>query len=223
MMQQNRMQQVVQDLHLYHQLCRPGRKPTRWSRLVVALSSRGFLKLLTHRYSLFLQWHRAQPAGQSLRWRLLVLFFAPFELLMKAVCKSEILEQTVVDGGVYLSNRGGIMLGAMHIGHGSVIHERVTIGTNVVTGGIPEIGENVWIGPGSIVYGGIKIGAGVTVLPGSVLTKNLPPRVVVQGNPARIVCKDFDNSSLRASLDTDVVESVLGNGELGNGGGRADV
>jgi serine acetyltransferase len=208
-------QQVLQDLHVYHQLYRPGKKATLWSRLLLALTSRGFMQLATHRYSLFLQWHRAQPNGDSLRWRLQVLLFAPFELMMKAVSKSEILEQTGLDGGIYLSNRGGIMLGAQNIGRGSVIHDRVTIGTNVVTGGIPDIGENVWVGPGSIVYGGIKIGAGVTVLPGSVLTKNLPPRVVVQGNPARIVRKDFDNAPLRASLETDVIERVLGSASAG--------
>jgi len=209
--------QLRQDLQRYHQLRFPERAMSRFSLARVALTSRGFQQLFMHRCSLALQSHRAQAYGQSLRWRTLVHLFAPFEQMMKAVCKGEILEQTQFDGGVYLSDRGGIMLGAEHVGRGSVVHQNVTIGTNSITGGVPYIGENVWIGPGSIVYGAIKIGSGVTVLPGSVLTKSIPDGMVVQGNPARVMRRGYDNSTLLRSLNTDVVDLVLaGNAEGAN-------
>jgi maltose O-acetyltransferase len=45
----------------------------------------------------------------------------------------------------------------------------------------------VWLGGGVIVLGGVTIGDGATIGAGSVVTKNVPQRVVVAGNPAQIV------------------------------------
>jgi serine acetyltransferase len=124
--------------------------------------------------------------------------------LSKVLAKSDILSSTQIEPGVYLSNRGHIILGARTIGTGTLIHGCVTIGMNLMNGGIPEIGRNVWIGPHSVIYGDIIIGDGVTVLPWTAVTKSLPPGVVVQGNPARIVKRGFNNNELRRSLTTDV-------------------
>lgn len=45
------------------------------------------------------------------------------------------------------------------------------------------------IGTGSTILGGITIGEGAIVGAGSVVTKDVPPRTVVAGNPARILRK----------------------------------
>ncbi|KAI8361621.1 acetyltransferase, partial [Mortierella sp. GBAus27b] len=50
-----------------------------------------------------------------------------------------------------------------------------------------HIGRNCWIGGGSVVCPGVTIGDGVVVKQGSVVAKNVPPFVVVEGSPARIV------------------------------------
>ncbi|GBB84117.1 hypothetical protein RclHR1_10750006 [Rhizophagus clarus] len=50
-----------------------------------------------------------------------------------------------------------------------------------------KIGNDVWIGGGAIICPGITIGDGVTVGAGSVVTKDVPPYVVVAGNPAKII------------------------------------
>ena len=76
--------------------------------------------------------------------------------------------------------------------------------------GIPVIGKNVWIGPDTIIHGDITVGDGATILGGSVLTKNVPPRCVVAGNPARIIRKEFDNISLRSSDSCEVEKELLG-------------
>lgn len=50
----------------------------------------------------------------------------------------------------------------------------------------PEIGRGVYIGIGATLLPGIKIGEGSFVGAGSVVTKDVPARVVVLGNPAKV-------------------------------------
>jgi acetyltransferase-like isoleucine patch superfamily enzyme len=57
----------------------------------------------------------------------------------------------------------------------------VTIGKPIV------IGRNVWIAAGAIVVGGVTIGEDSVVAAGSVVTKDVPPNVLVAGNPARVI------------------------------------
>lgn len=49
------------------------------------------------------------------------------------------------------------------------------------------IGDDVWIGAGALIIKGVTIGDRSIVAAGSVVTKNVPPDVVVAGNPARVV------------------------------------
>lgn len=49
------------------------------------------------------------------------------------------------------------------------------------------IGDNVWLGGGVIVCPGVTIGDDTVVGAGAVVTKDLPPRVVAVGNPARVM------------------------------------
>lgn len=54
--------------------------------------------------------------------------------------------------------------------------------------GIPvQIGHNVWIGGRAVINPGVKIGNNVVIASGAVVTKDVPDRVVVGGNPARII------------------------------------
>ncbi len=49
------------------------------------------------------------------------------------------------------------------------------------------IEEDVSIGPGVIVLPNVTIGRGAVVTAGSVVTKSVPPKTLMQGNPARPV------------------------------------
>ena len=49
------------------------------------------------------------------------------------------------------------------------------------------IGDNVWLGGGVIVCPGVTIGDDTVVGAGAVVTRDLPPRVVAVGNPARVI------------------------------------
>jgi len=51
------------------------------------------------------------------------------------------------------------------------------------------IEDNAFIGPGVIILPNVTLGYGCVVTAGSVVTKNVPPLTVVQGNPAVPIAK----------------------------------
>lgn len=50
-----------------------------------------------------------------------------------------------------------------------------------------EIDSDVWVGCGSRILAGVKIGSRAIVAAGSVVTKDVPPRVIVGGVPAKVL------------------------------------
>jgi len=50
-----------------------------------------------------------------------------------------------------------------------------------------KIGNDVWIAPKCIILKGVTIGDAAVIAAGSVVTKDVPARTVVAGNPARVV------------------------------------
>ncbi|HZU79519.1 MAG TPA: sugar O-acetyltransferase [Acidimicrobiales bacterium] len=49
------------------------------------------------------------------------------------------------------------------------------------------VGANAWLGGGVVVLPGVTIGADTVVGAGAVVAKDLPPRVLAVGNPAKVV------------------------------------
>ena len=58
-------------------------------------------------------------------------------------------------------------------------------------GGGVTVGDGSWIGINSVILPGVTIGENAVVGANSVVTRNVPPRTVVAGVPAKIV-KAFD-------------------------------
>lgn len=53
---------------------------------------------------------------------------------------------------------------------------------------MPVIIENdVWIGPNATILKGVRVGAGAFVEAGSMVTRDVPPRARIMGNPAQII------------------------------------
>jgi acetyltransferase-like isoleucine patch superfamily enzyme len=49
------------------------------------------------------------------------------------------------------------------------------------------IEDNAWIGPNATILKGVRIGAGAFVEAGSLVTRDVPPRARVLGNPAQVI------------------------------------
>jgi serine O-acetyltransferase len=194
------------DIRLYWQLQRQRlSSPFAFVRL---LTSRGLLLLAVHRLARHLMQMREQRrwSPQIILIRLLVGIGYELTVLL---AKADVQASTCIEPGVYLSDRGNLVIGATRIGSGSVLHHCVTIGMDLTKSGRPSIGSNVWIGPDCVIYGAIQVGDGATILAGSVVTKNVPPRAVISGNPARVLRLDYDNQPLRSSALPTVPEEQL--------------
>jgi maltose O-acetyltransferase len=49
------------------------------------------------------------------------------------------------------------------------------------------IEDNVWIGSKVVILPGVRIGSRAVIGAGSIVTKDIPPRCVAAGNPARVL------------------------------------
>jgi serine O-acetyltransferase len=94
-----------------------------------------------------------------------------------------------IGGGLYFPRFGGIILSHGPIGANCTIEQSVTIGAagKGEEWGRPVIGNRVFIGAHSIIVGKITIGDDAMICPGSFVTRSVPPRAVVMGNPAKVL------------------------------------
>ena len=97
-----------------------------------------------------------------------------------------------INTGCRFQDQGGIVLGnGALIGHNVVLaplnHDEDPAKRHILHPAPIVLGKNVWIGANATVVPGITIGDGAIVAAGAVVTKDVPPNVVVGGVPARIL------------------------------------
>lgn len=100
----------------------------------------------------------------------------------------------------------------VHVGARSYIAFDARILTHDMTRGLylhTRIGENCFIGGRSLILPGVEIGDNCVVGAGSVVTKSVPPRSIVAGNPAKIIKTDIEVGPYGRFLDADAMESSL--------------
>ena len=116
-------------------------------------------------------------------------------------------EGTYVNAGVVLG--GSVSVGAFvvvnraaSIGHHSVLEEFTSVGPGATLAGSVTLETGAVIGAGAVLAPGVRVGRGSLVAAGSVVLRDVPPGVVVMGNPARIVrALPEANASDQASSD----------------------
>ena len=101
-------------------------------------------------------------------------------------------KRVFVNAGCKFQDQGGITIGNdVLIGHNCVIatlnhsedpeHRADLIPRPVI------IEDKVWVGANVTILSGVRIGEGAILAAGAVVTKDVPPRSVVGGVPARII------------------------------------
>ena len=117
--------------------------------------------------------------------------------LTETVCGIGLPPQCEIGEGLCIYHFGPTVLnGRVRIGNHCSLRQGVTLG---VAGrgenrGAPTIGDRVDIGANAIVIGRITVGDDAAIGAGAVVTKSVPARAVVAGNPARVL-------SYRGSFD----------------------
>jgi serine O-acetyltransferase len=96
--------------------------------------------------------------------------------------------------GLYIPHTGYIVVNSRTVlGANCTLTQGVTIGHRGggrdAAAGSPLIGDRVYIGPGAAVIGPITIGDDALIGVGAVVTRSVPPRGVVAGNPARLLSR----------------------------------
>ena len=100
----------------------------------------------------------------------------------------------------------------VHVGAYSFVAFEARILTHDRTRGLyldTRVGENCFIGGSSLILPGVEIGDNCVVGAGSVVTKSVPPRSVVAGNPARILRSNIEVGPYGRFPEADATESAL--------------
>lgn len=102
------------------------------------------------------------------------------------ICDQVILTSNITIGLSFQANLN------CYVGHDCVIGDYVTFAPRVNCNGNVHIGDNVYVGTNASIIQGSKdepltVGEGSIIGMGAVVTKPVPPRSVVAGNPARVI------------------------------------
>lgn len=116
----------------------------------------------------------------------------PIELVTYESGRIEIGEHTFINYGSSIAARVSVKIGSYcHLGHylfvmdnnqhDVVRHSELPPSEPVV------IEDNVWIGSKVVILPGVRIGTRAVIGAGSIVTRDVPPRCVAAGNPARVI------------------------------------
>ncbi|WP_039056185.1 maltose O-acetyltransferase [Enterobacter sp. Bisph1] len=101
-------------------------------------------------------------------------FYANFDCVMLDVCPIHIGDNCMLAPGVHIYTATHPVDAAQRI-------------SGVEYGKPVTIGHNVWIGGRAVINPGVTIGDNAVIASGAVVVKDVPPNVIVGGNPATII------------------------------------
>jgi serine O-acetyltransferase len=177
-------------------------RATEESVLTTIFLTQGFWATCVYRFSRGLV-HGMRP---GLRRKALKAFTAFLQKATEIVTGICIPRECNIGPGLYIGHFGTIIFPRYgRFGRNCNIGQNVTIGI-VVKGAkrwTPTIGNRVFIGAHSVIIGNLTIGDDAMICAGSVVTRSVPARGVVMGNPAKVISLDgsFDYVSYDGMAD----------------------
>lgn len=157
--------------------------------LCAGLLSKGFPATAAYRLN-----HYARHRVHS---RLLGVFPDVLHRIVVALTGIHIDAQAHIGPGLTFPHGGHIVIGPVQLGRDCAIFQGVTLGKNNSIFGnrpfapdVPTLGDRVWVGPGAVIAGGVTVGDDAVVGANSLVVRDVPPRGVVLGVPARLVSRN---------------------------------
>jgi serine O-acetyltransferase len=131
------------------------------------------------------------------------------ERFLRSMCGIQITPRAHIGPGLQLTHEGGVLIGPVRLGRHCTVSHGVTLGRGLLEGDgpgyedVPTVGDRVWIGPGAVIAGPLTIGSDAVIGANSVVLRDVPPRGVVLGVPARLVSRkgSFNMLSYRGMAD----------------------
>ena len=182
------------DVDKYYTIVADGRRgPSQ--RLRLWMWNADFRVVASYRFDRASRQYHAEHRLKGLPGR---VFAAVWHRRVMNIHHADIDPRAQIGPGLLLMHHTGVFIGPAVIGDNCVLHHNVTIGQRVASGdqGVPRLGDNVWIGPGATITGDVTIGDGATISAGSVVSRDVPARALVAGNPGRVIASDYDNSAM---------------------------
>jgi maltose O-acetyltransferase len=116
----------------------------------------------------------------------------PIELVTYTSGRIEIGDHTFINYGSSIAARASVKIGSYcHLGHYTFVMDNdqhdVVRHWQLPQSDPVVIEDNVWIGSKAVILPGVRIGSHAVIGAGSIVTKDIPPRCVAAGNPARVL------------------------------------
>lgn len=163
-----------------------------WSDLRLRLlTEAGSLPSHRVRKSIYRRAGMTIPDTSSIHWR--AEFYAPERITIG--------EYVTIGDSAFLDGRSGLTIGDnVNFGSHVTIYTRehdVDSPTFEETGGPVVVEDHAWVASHAIILPGVTIGRGAVVAAGAVVTKDVPPHMIVGGNPARSIRRRTDDLRYR--------------------------
>ena len=175
--------------NLAQDLRRCGR--TRRERLREALLNPGVWAVIGYRYR---RWVHTSGLPRLLRIPFMLVAVV-VQLWTEITSNIQLPSSAQIGPGLSIPHTGYIVVNSRTVlGANCTLTQGVTIGhagggQDPSRCGTPMFGDRVYIGPGSAVIGPISIGDDSLIGVGTIVTRSIPARGVVAGNPARLLSR----------------------------------
>lgn len=163
------------------------------NKIRLILSTPGIHALIVYRFG---RWIITDKNKLSFIWCFNPIYRL-FNYLIKKLYDINISQEANITPGLFIGHFAGIEIGSCFIGQRCSVHQHVKICTNNTSLNTSvNIGNNVWIGSHSSIDCGLDIADGSTISAGSIVTSDIETSSLVLGNPARVIRRNYDNSSI---------------------------